>query len=276
MRLTGKQAASERLKSGHIQTRSSRNGGSHAPRERFFDWRLSARSFAKGPCGWTFRLLVRHCSTGDCAHIHGMARFRASLHLDAGRPPPRAAIFPLGILLLMFATSAASQRAAAGAKKNEDPFLPEHPRTPWRLCDPEFSHWGLWRADLGRFPPAIDGFRHRPRVKAFIRTALADWSSRTARGGGVVRAVKEVPPVLSGFGDGPKGWKVFIVAFEHGGSGWFRFGAAGWSFNSVREPSDVVLTDFLPENAVRAKVAPAPEPESSWHPEPLWDRWLDG
>jgi hypothetical protein len=203
--------------------------------------------------------------------LHGMSigvDFRAIL-----------ATMPFVVVLVMLAASAASARSSSDAEVEAASrgFGPEGPVTRWRLCDPQLSHWGVWRADLGRFPPEIDGFRSRRAVKEFIRKVLLDRTRTSARGNGLLQRVKAMPSELSPFGDGPKGWKVYRVFLEDGDTGWFRFGAGWVEFQLSRKPTDAVLLlgdssrEVLKGNSRRPT-----HPRLSSDPEPMWDRWLDG
>jgi len=72
------------------------------------------------------------------------------------------------VAVLVFLMLTAAQAIARTSRPRRDPFdEPCHP-TPWRLCDPGLSHWGVWPADLGRLPPEMAGFGDQPQVEKYI------------------------------------------------------------------------------------------------------------
>jgi hypothetical protein len=186
------------------------------------------------------------------------------------------ATMPFVVSFVLIAAAAASKQSNPDSDAEAGAFGPDRPVTPWRLCDPQLSHWGVWRADLGRFPPEIDGFRNRRAVEEFIRKVLLDRTRTSARGNAPVRRIKAMPLETSPFGYVPNGWKVYRVFLEDGDSGWFRFGAGWVEFQLSRNPTDPMLRGHIPENVLKANAAgPAPL-RLSIDPEPMWDRWLDG
>jgi hypothetical protein len=154
------------------------------------------------------------------------------------------AAVPISVFLVLMAARAASHRA----QSRRDQVESSDTVTPWRLCDPTFSHWGTWRADLGRLPPEIDGFTDRKRVDQFIRKLLSDWWWKSAPGGAVVAISKPVDPLCSPFSDGPKGWKVYRIRLEdereRRSTGWLRFGA-GWVEFQVQPTDEERLGELL-------------------------------
>jgi hypothetical protein len=180
----------------------------------------------------------------------------------------------IACILVMLTASAASKQAERDV--DADAFNPPVAAMPWRLCDPELSHWGVWRADTGRFPPEIDGFKDSRRVAEFIREALVHWRQKSARGGSVIQRVQSVPSELGPFGSSAEGWKVCRVTFDDGSDGWFRFGAGWVEFQLSQTPSDVLLSHPISEKLVVGKAEDSVDDERRSDPDPVWDRWLDG
>jgi hypothetical protein len=207
---------------------------------------------------------------------------------------------PAGFLLMLWLALRAS--AAFKPLDNSPPHSPSP--TPWRLIDPSLSHWGVWRADLGRLAIETAGPRANHRqIKAYIRTLLDDWSRRSARGGRVVEISRPVTPLRSPFGEGPNGWKVYRIALDDGllrRTGWLRFGRGWVEFQLQRHPSERELLKAPPRyrrssldietRLVRidreilegedAAEGPGVEIPVTRNPflnrdHPMWDRWID-
>jgi hypothetical protein len=206
---------------------------------------------------------------------------------------------PGGFLLMLWV----ALRARAAFKPLDNLPLEPPSRIPWRLVDKRLSHWGVWRADVGRLPVEVGGYGGDRQAKAYIYKLLDDWSFRSARGGRVVRISGPVAPALSAFGDGPKGWKVYRVTLDDGElrrTGWLRFGT-GWvefqlsrhsaepttplelgygsPFRLKSEPGpDDILRQILEEDTTDSE--PVAEPAGPRNPflsqhHPMWDRWID-
>jgi hypothetical protein len=75
------------------------------------------------------------------------------------------------LLMLWVAFSSAEEKA------DENVFPEPILRTPWRLVDPHLSHWGVWRAELGRLPDEIAECKNKRQVDVFIHKLLQDWST---------------------------------------------------------------------------------------------------
>ncbi len=205
---------------------------------------------------------------------------------------------PVGFCMMLWV---ALRFSAAPAPVDE--VFPAPPvRTPWRLVDPRLSHWGVWRAELGRLPVGVAGFRDDRQVKAYIHKLLDDWSFRSARGGYPVKISRPVSPWLSPFGDGPKGWKVYRVTLEDEvmrRTGWLRLGAGWAEFQLQPDPTERRLLELLDDDPLAlkgeprladvmreildedkaasqpvAEPAPRRDPYLGQH-HPMWDRWID-
>jgi hypothetical protein len=206
---------------------------------------------------------------------------------------------PAGCLLLVWL----ALRASAALEPVDDAFPQPTPKTPWRLVDPEFSHWGVWRADLGRLPAEVAEFRNGRRVKAYIHELLRDWSFRSARGGEVVRISRGVSRALNSLGDCPAGRNAYTITLDDGDlrrTGLLRFGPACVEFQLERnaaeptahlelfgdpqlpqkgEPTRVdVIREILESDVAESERAAGPtalqDPFLSHH-HPMWDRWID-
>ena len=51
-----------------------------------------------------------------------------------------------------------------------------YPRTRWRLCDPELSTHGLWRAEMDAGAPDIEDPNGRRMLLSLIQELIDDWS----------------------------------------------------------------------------------------------------
>jgi len=205
--------------------------------------------------------------------------------------------------VLVFLILTAARAISGTSQPRRDPFgEPSHP-TPWRLCDPGLSHWGVWRADLGQLPLEIAAFGDQSQVETYIHKLLDDWSFRSARGGRVVRISKPVSPKVSPFGDGPRGWKVYRITLEDSvqrRTGWLRFGAGWMEFQLQRNEAErTTIFELFPDVQLsleskrrladlnlkgleepRVQSEPIAEPAAIRNPfltehHPMWDRWLD-
>lgn len=197
---------------------------------------------------------------------------------------------PAGFTVMLWVTL----RFSAARKLIDNVFPVPPPRTPWRLVDPRLSHWGVWRADIGRLPVEIGTFRYDHRqVKAYIRKLLDDWSFRSARGGGVVEISRPVAPILSPFGDGPKGWRVYRITLDDGTArrtGWLRLGAGRVEFQLQPNPDERRLLEPIEDGPILGRgerrladvmqelleeeQALRRDPFVDQH-HPMWDRWID-
>jgi hypothetical protein len=214
---------------------------------------------------------------------------------------PRYAIFasvPAGFLLMLWV----ALRLSSGHNPPDDPSTEERRPIPWRLLDRSSFHWEVWRADLGRLPPEVEGFRNHREVKAYIRKLVRDWSQKSARSGRVVRISRPISPALSPFQDGFLRGKLYRVTLDDGyqrqtgcmriGANWVEFHiepseserATGLAFSSsahVWSIGHTRVTDSIrrvfqrrpdPSDPI-AESTVIPDPASAHHP--MWDRWLD-
>jgi hypothetical protein len=120
---------------------------------------------------------------------------------------------------------------SAVSNRVSPPLTRFDPPTPWRLADAELSRWCVWRADLGRFPPEIEGPGRPKHIESFICRLLYDWPGRSFTRGSIVRISGAISPAKSPFGDGPDAWKVYRITleddFKRPATGWLRLGE-GW------------------------------------------------
>jgi hypothetical protein len=152
--------------------------------------------------------------------------------------------------------------------------------TPWRLCDPGFSHWGVWRADLGRIPPEVENFRDRALVKEYIQKLLDDWTRRSPGGGRAIRIFGELTRSRGPFDDDPSGCKVYQITLEGDDgarrTGWLRLGPGWVEFQLARNRRG---HDWGREISYRSETigsATAALRPASVQLDPMWDRWVDG
>ncbi len=100
--------------------------------------------------------------------------------------------------------------------------------TPWRLVDPDLSHWGVWRAELGSRAIEVQGRGDRKLVKRFIQKIMDDWSRRSSRGGRVIRIFGELSRLGELFDDDLRSFKIYRLTLQdHLGvrrSGYFWLG----------------------------------------------------
>ncbi len=155
-----------------------------------------------------------------------------------------------------------------------------HFTTPWRLCDPTLSHWGLWRADLPRLPDDLESAHGRPLVKKYIQKLMDDWSRRSARGGSAIRIFGELSRTRGPFGGDRPGGKVYLItlldASEVRRTGWLRLGPDWVEFQLVPDRRERNLhRGVFYETEMSSSAIPA-LPARSFQFDPMWDRWLDG
>jgi hypothetical protein len=152
--------------------------------------------------------------------------------------------------------------------------------TPWRLCDPGFSHWGIWRADLGRLPPEVENFRDRTIVKQYIQKLLDDWTRRSPWGGRTIRIFGEITRSRGPFEDDPPGCKLYQITLqdedEERRTGWLRLGPGWVEFQLVRIGPDPGWNREVSHRAETAGIAGAALRPASFKHDPMFDRWLDG
>jgi len=173
---------------------------------------------------------------------------------------------------------------------NENALTPNgYPHTNWRLCDPELSTHGLWRAEWdGGLPDITDPGNRRMHWK-LIQELVRDWSFRSGwpyyqcR---VLSATQSGPRTAGPFSSVAESSLVYRVRLDVGETGWIRFGDGYVEFqlelsSRTRLPARAPQVHRLNTTpwALRAGTNRAErrhgfEPlPSSRHP--LWDRWLD-
>ena len=173
---------------------------------------------------------------------------------------------------------------------NEDTApLQTYPRTTWRLCDPELSTHGLWRAEMDAGLTDIADTLSRQELLLLIQELLQGWSFRSGwpyyhcR---VLSATRSGPRTAGPFASVADRSQVYRVRLDVGETGWIRFGDGYVEFQlepatRTHPPAQVPESDrlkttpwLLGKNPHRAEQSHELEHELTG-PHPLWDRWLD-
>ena len=94
-----------------------------------------------------------------------------------------ADIHPLIILssipiIAFYALRGPGVRSSPDARE-DDPLEQTYPRTTWRLCDPELSTGGVWRAETESYPPGLDDLGNPNLVEPYVQSLIRDWSFRS-------------------------------------------------------------------------------------------------
>jgi hypothetical protein len=175
-----------------------------------------------------------------------------------------------------------SARSLAAAKVRAPSDLTSDLRftTPWRLCDPTSSHWGLWRADLPFLPHELESAHGRALVKKYIQKLMDDWSRTSARGGSAIRIFGELSRTRGPFGDDRPGCKVYRItlldASEVRRTGWLRLGPNWVEFQLVPGRGERELSRGVSYETEMNGPASTTPPTGSLRSHPMWDHWLDG
>ena len=111
---------------------------------------------------------------------------------------------------------------------NEDTApLQTYPRTTWRLCDPQLSTHGLWRAETETGLTEVADTVGRQELLLFIQELLRDWSFRSGwpyyhcRVLSATRSGQRTAGPFSSVAD--SSW-VYRIRLDVGESGWVHFG----------------------------------------------------
>ncbi len=152
--------------------------------------------------------------------------------------------------------------------------------TPWRLCDPGFSQWGVWRADLRRIPPEVENFRDRAVVKKFIQKLLDDWTRGSPSDGRAIRIFGEITRSRGPFDDDPPGCKLYQITLQGDDgvrrTGWLRLGPGWVEFQLVRKGPRPEWHREIAHQSEKVGLATAALRPASVQIDPMWDRWVDG
>jgi hypothetical protein len=154
--------------------------------------------------------------------------------------------------------------------------LQEYPRTRWRLCDPELSTRGLWRAEVNADLPDIAEPNHRQMLLHLVQELVGDWSFRSGwpyyhcR---VLSATPSVPRRAGPFSSVADSSRVYRIRLDVGETGWIHFGDGYVEFQlepraGTQRLSGVPNLHRRPERPSRLELLLAEN-------HPLWDRWLD-
>jgi hypothetical protein len=202
----------------------------------------------------------------------------------------------LGLLVVIpfWALAKVAEGILLGLRRDKDTLTPEgYPRTTWRLCDPQLSTWGVWRTEIARDLPGIDGTGDFRVIRESIRGLIRDWSFRSGwpyLGCRVLHVARTDPRTAGPFSFVPELSKVYQITLGVGQGrerGWIRFGDG---FVEIQlEPPAWSQGAILIADSQGSVIAPGPfdvhadeseEPHESMAVvagiHPLWDRWLDG
>src|SRR5271168_4440108 len=61
------------------------------------------------------------------------------------------------IVIVSFFALLAAEVLSSSDDRGDDPLAQPFRQSTWRLCDPQLSTWGVWRAEIESYPPGIDG-----------------------------------------------------------------------------------------------------------------------
>jgi hypothetical protein len=186
-----------------------------------------------------------------------------------------AALLPVVLYLIL---SLAERFDAAPEPAEDDPLTGSAAMADWRLCDPMLSTFGVWRAEVVRYPADIADFQNARLVHEYVRQLVRLWSIRSAWPCEVERVCRENlrnPPSIYH-------WRVYRVIlvdqWDKIRRGRFRFGVGYVEFQveTVRPeelPSNERVVIEESKQLVTAELFNAHTQPTV---DPLWDRWLDG
>ena len=202
-----------------------------------------------------------------------------------------SALEPGAAIAVAFVLASASRWLFAfpPASNENSLTLHQYPRTTWRLCDPELSTHGLWRAEVNAGLPTIGDFDDCRILLPLVQELVGDWSFRSGwpyyqrRVLSITRASQRTAGPFSSMADSSG---VYRVRLDIGETAWIHFGD-GYvelqlepphrtrSTRQAPEFHDMKTTSWSPvHDADRAEAARELEPVMPG-PHPLWDRWID-
>jgi hypothetical protein len=205
-------------------------------------------------------------------------------------------VFILGSIpiISLFARLAPGVLSSSDARQ-DDPLLQTYPRTTWRLCDPELSTGGVWRAEIESHPPGLDDFGNPNLVEPYGRSLIRDWSFRSGwpfLWCGVLRMSQARPGRTGPFSSVSEWWTVYRVTLDVDvhprENGWLRFGDGFVEFQLephptrpmarviVGERTDAIFWERPAADKTEAGVDRELTPALAGLKHPLWDRWMDG
>lgn len=208
-------------------------------------------------------------------------------------------IHPLIILswisiISSFALRGPGVRSSPDARE-DDPLEQTYPRTTWRLCDPELSTAGVWRAETEFYPPGLEDFGNANLVEPYVRSLIRDWSFRSGwpyLGRQVLRISRARPGKEGPFSSVSEWETVYRVTLDvevgYSKCGWLRFGDGFAEFqlepHSTRPTTRVIVGERTEVNFREGPAAEKAEarvdreltPCLAGLKHPLWDRWMDG
>jgi hypothetical protein len=197
-------------------------------------------------------------------------------------------------IISFFALLGPGVRSPSDARE-DDPLEQTYPRTTWRLCDPELSTGGVWRAEIESYPPGLDDFGNPKLVEPYVRSLIRDWSFRSGwpfLWCGVLRMSQARPGRTGPFSSVSEWSTVYRVTLDvdvHPREcGWLRFGDGFVEFQLephptrptarviVGERTDAILRERPAADKAEAGVDRELTPALAGLQHPLWDRWMDG
>jgi hypothetical protein len=197
-------------------------------------------------------------------------------------------------LLLVFALFAAGLLSSSDARE-DDPLLQTYPRTTWRLCDPELSTGGVWRAEIESYPLGTDDLGNPELVEPYVHSLVRDWSFRSGwpfLWSRVLRISQASPGKTGPFSSVSEWWTVYRVTLDVDVDprecGWLHFGNGFAEFQLEPHPTrpttrlivgartEVNFWEKPAAEKAESGVEQELTPSVTALQNPLWDRWLDG
>jgi hypothetical protein len=207
-------------------------------------------------------------------------------------------IHPLVILgsipIMSFLALLAAGALSSSNAREDDPLLQTYPRTTWRLCDPELSTGGVWRAEIESYPLGMDDLGNPDLVEPYVHSLVRDWSFRSGwpfLGSRVLRMSQASPGKTGPFSSVSEWWTVYRVTLDLDvdprETGWLCFGDGFAEFQLEPHPSRPttrLIVDARTELNFWEKPAAAKAesgddqeltPSLAGLDHPLWDKWID-